>query len=116
MTKIGDSLRKGREFPDTLSTKELIGKVFIIHEFREVTTPYGDSRIAGVSLNGTDERTEVWLSGAVLDGQLDQLLEDDLLPATVKLMTDPELRDAYTLEEPGPGEAFDAEVAAQNTD
>lgn len=112
--KLGESLKKGREFPETLSTKELIGKVFILHEFREVTTQFGDRRIASISVNGADERVEAWLSGAVLDGQLDQLLEDDLLPATVKLTTDPDLRGAYTLEEPGPGEAFDAEMAIHN--
>ncbi len=110
---LSDSLKAGRDFPPTLSTKELVGKVFTIEEIREVNTEYGQRNIATIRLNGSEETVDAWLNGSILSRQLAELQEDDLLPATVKLTTDPSARDAYVIEEPGPGEAFDAEVAAQ---
>ena len=114
MTKksLSDSPKKGREFPPALSTKELVGKLFTIEEVREVHTEYGERNIAIIRLNGSDKAEEAWLNGAILSRQLEELVADDHLPATVKLTTDPSTRDAYVLELPGPGEAFDAEVGA----
>lgn len=108
-----ESLAKGREFPPALSTKELVGETFVIEEVREVNTEFGDRNIATIRLNGAGESEDAWLNGAILSRQIEELIADDNLPATVKLATDPSARDAYILEEPGPGEAFDAEVAAQ---
>ena len=109
---LGEVLKAGREFPPTVSTKELVGKVFSLHSFGDVTTQFGDRRVASIALNGSGETVDAWLSGAVLDGQLDKLVEDEQLPAIVKLTTDPNLRDAYVLEEPNVGETFEAELAA----
>jgi len=109
---LGDSLKKGREFPPALSTKELVGKLFTIEEVREVHTEFGERNIAIIRLNGNAEAEEAWLNGAILSRQLQELVADEHLPATVKLATDPSTRDAYVLEEPGPGEKFDAEVGA----
>ena len=116
MTKkrsLKNSLKAGRQFPPAMSTKELVGRVFTIEEIREVNTEFGQRNIATIRLNGTEETVDAWLNGSILSRQLAELQEDDLLPATVKLTTDPSARDAYVIEEPGPGEAFDADVAEQ---
>lgn len=113
---LADSLNAGREFPPALSTKELVGKVFTIEEIREVHTEFGERNIATIRLNGAGETEDAWLNGAILSRQIEELIADDQLPATVKLATDPSARDAYVFEEPGPGETFDAEVAAHSAD
>ena len=116
MTKkktLGDSLREGREFPPTLSTKELLGKVFSLEEIREVHTEFGERNIASIRLNGSGETEDAWLNGAILSRQIEKLIADGNLPCTVRLATDPSARDAYVLEMPSAGESFDVEIAGR---
>ena len=107
MSDVGDTLKEGAEsFGETLSQSDVDGKVFMIMGYRMVVTKFGERRVATVQLNGSDDTTEVWLGGALVDRQLKKLAERELLPCLVKLSHNPEIEgNPYILDEPTEGEA-----------
>ena len=115
MTKkktVTDSLREGREFGPTLSKKELLNKVFTILETRQVTTQFGESFIASITLDGTEETVDAWLSGTVIDRQLMKLIAADQLPVKLKLSTDATVTgEPYVLVEPSADDFYEAHLA-----
>ena len=74
------------DFPDTLSTADLVGQTFTIHsvELKSWDTPTpGEGHVADISSDSLGD-VQAWLTGTVLRPLLEEIVSDGL-PATVLL-------------------------------
>lgn len=96
-----ETLRNGAQLPEAFSKKFLLGRAFTIYGWREIeVTNKGKTKIARlteITLDGNDEHVEGWVTGAVIDRQLDELVKTNSLPARVKLGWSSQVENAYEL-------------------
>jgi len=95
-----------------IATEDLLNEVFSIETIRSVQTKFGQRKIVTIFWPPeSDEVQEAWLSGVVIDRQLDAIKDD--LPAIFTLTRDSEPNSPYILVAPDEGAHEPVEAAAK---
>ena len=68
-----------------VKTADLVGTTFRVDGYETVETKYGDRLVAEICRNGDAASEKAWLSGVVLDRQLEALADAGQFPIMVRL-------------------------------